>query len=74
MSRETYLRWAANCHKLAAEAETDELRSAWLRVAANWREMAVETNGTPDALSTSLTETAGPARSLAIGSAVRSAD
>ena len=60
MSRETYLQWAANCRRLAADAETEEMRSAWLRLATSWLELAAAKNGWLEAETPSSADTAGP--------------
>jgi hypothetical protein len=65
MSREIYLQWAANCRRLAADAETEELRSAWLSLATSWLEMAAANNGWLEAETPSSADSAGPKEDFA---------
>ena len=37
-----YREWATHCHRMAAKAPSDALRSGWLQLAAMWLQMATD--------------------------------
>jgi hypothetical protein len=38
--RDLYMAYAAQCHKLAEEADNESVRAAWLKLAGSWLELA----------------------------------